>query len=313
MKASDIKFRCSSLGYLMTDTQGKSNLELWISARDNYMKAKKNYNSISDKKSKLAIAYNEKFIKYFNECRELDNIKNEINLGEVCKTHLLDTWISARHGRREEKSNKFLEKGNECEEYSITLLSRVNKKFYKKNETRLENDFITGLPDIYTGESIYNADEITDTKSSWSAHTFFRAIHGKLNPLYDWQLQGYMWLTGASKSFLAYCLVNGTFSAIMAEKERLKWQIKSIDYETDPEYIQRCKQIELNHIFDLKDFQKRNPGFDFHNDISKWNHDIPFQDRVHIIEIPRNEEKIKAIEQRVIIGRKWMAKNLKWD
>lgn len=313
MTANDIKFRCSSLGYLMSDALGKSNMELWLKARDNYRIARKKWLSNTKPDSKSAKNDEEKYKKYFDECRSLDKIKYDVKLGDVCKTHLVDTWISAKHGRREEKSNKFLEKGNECEESSITLLSRVNKKFYKKNEIRLENDFITGLPDIYTGETIYNADEITDTKSSWSAHTFFRAVHSKLNSDYDWQLQGYMWLTGAKKAWLAYCLVNGTYSEIMNEKERLKWQIKSIDFENDPEYIRKCKQIELNHIFDLKDFQKHNPGFDFHNDVSNWNYDIPFNERVHLIEIKRDDSKIKAIEKRVVDARKWMSINLKWD
>lgn len=219
------------------------------------------------------------------------------------QTHLVDCYVSWMYGRREEVDGKMLEKGNEREEDSITLISLVNKKFYKKNSIRLTNEWITGEWDLSDGDPI---EETLDAKTSWSAHTFFRAKNKGLDPNYEWQGHGYMMLTGADKHTVCYCLVNGTAQAITDEKRRLMWRLG----ESDPEYIRRCKQIEINHIFDLFAFKEENPGFDFHNDLSEWKHDIPMEDRLHKFTFARDETKIEAIKNRVIQCREWISKNL---
>lgn len=221
-------------------------------------------------------------------------------------THLVDCFVSWKYSRKEEVDSKVLEKGNLREEDSITLVSLVHKKFYKKNSTRLSNQFITGEWDLDIGEPI---EETLDTKTSWSAHTFFRAKQKGLEEDYEWQGHGYMWLTGAKKHSVCYCLVNGTAQSINDEKRKLAWKYAP-DPETNPDYIKRCKQIEINHIFDLFSFKEENPGFDFHNDLSEWKYDIPMKDRLKVFTFNRDEEKIKQIEERVIRCREWIKNNL---
>lgn len=229
-------------------------------------------------------------------------------LGEMAKTHLSDNFVSFMYGRREEITSKFLDKGNSREEDAITLVSRISKKFFKKNSTRLFNDYITGEPDIFIGDSICEAEETIDTKTSWSAHTFFRSKL-KLNPLYEWQGHGYMWLTGAHQHTVAFCLVNGTDQAIIDEKRRLAWSYGP-DPDLNPDYVRQCKQIEINHIFDLFAFKEEYPHFDFHNDLSEWRYDIPMNERLHTFTIQRSENKIEQIKEHVAIGRKWIENNL---
>lgn len=253
MKGNDIKFRCSSLGYLMTDPRSKSE-----------------------------------------------------SLSESTKTHLVDVFVSAKYDRRENINSKFLSKGNEREEDSVTLLSRVKKMMLRKNDIRLENDFISGECDIYLGENINTATETFDTKTSWSAHTFFRAKNSKLDKAYYWQGMGYLWLTGAKKHTVAYCLVNGTPIAIMDEKRKLSYYL---DPESN-EYLEQAKQIEINHIFDIEHFKKENPFFEFDNDINEWKWDIPMEERLHLFEFERSEDEINKLEQRVKDSRVWMNENL---
>ena len=257
--ANDIKFRCSSLGYIMTDARSKSEV-----------------------------------------------------ISETAKTHCVDVFISAKYGRREEISGKFLDKGNEREEDAITLVSRLTKIFYKKNDIRLSNDFISGEPDLFLGKSIHQADETTDTKCSWSAHTFFRAQKEAINKNYYWQGMGYMALTGAKKHTLSYCLVNGTGSAIMNEKRILSYQDGMMDAAGNPSeiYKRKAAQIEVNHIFDLEAFKAEYPGFDFDSDISEWNYDIPMEERLYSVTFERNEEEIQKIYDRVSDCRKWIDANL---
>lgn len=226
----------------------------------------------------------------------------------VC-THLVDVFVSAVYGRREEAEGKMLEKGNQREEDSLTLLSRVHKNFYRKNDVRLSNEYITGECDIFIGESIENATETIDTKTSWSANTFFRASHKVLEEDYEEQGHGYMWLTGAKKHTVAYCLVNGTAQAIMDEKRRAAWKFGP-DPDVNPEYIKKCKQIEINHIFDIKSFADEYPWFEFHNDLGDWKWDIPMEKRMHTFVFDRDEQAIERIKNRVIQCRKWMGDNL---
>ena len=257
MTANDIKFRCSSLGYIMTEPQKKSEL-----------------------------------------------------LSETCKTHLIDVFVSAKYGRREEITSKFLDKGNECEEDSVTLLSRVTKHLYKKNSDRLSNNWISGEPDLFKGVSIREAEETTDTKTSWSAHTFFRVQKDALNKNYLWQGMGYMDLTGAKRHTVSYCLVNGTPQAIMDEKKRLAYKMNLIDPTTSEEYLAKAMQIERNHIFDMELFLKHNEWFELDTPLKDWVWDIPKEERVFSLSFDRDELEIARLHQRVEDCRTWIEANL---
>lgn len=233
-------------------------------------------------------------------------------LSETCKTQLINIFVREQYGRREEITSKFLEHGIETEQDAITLFSRVTKKFYKKNNVRLTNDFVTGEVDIFIGESIEKAEEIVDIKSSYSANTFFRSKHDSVNPHYIAQGHVYMALTGAKKHTIAYCLVNGTERAISDEKRRLAYSMGVIDTtsKSNTAYVEKCKQIEINHIFCLEEFIAEYPWFDFDNDINAWRFDIPMKDRLFTFEIERNENEIQKIYDRVQQCRKWMNDNL---
>lgn len=256
MDASNILFRCSSLGHLMTESRSKTE-------------------SISD----------------------------------TTKTHLIDVFVSTKYGRREEITGKFLDKGNEREEDSITLLSRVEKRFYKKNTTQLFNDFISGTPDLFLGKDVKNATETNDTKTSWSAHTFFRAQKDGINKMYYWQGMGYMALTKAKKHTVSYCLVNGTPKAIIDEKRKLAYSMGLIDTQNE-EYKQKCRQIEINHIFNLKEFLQENPYFELDNNPEDWKYDIPMEERLYQVSFERDESEIKRLYDRIAECRNWMNVNL---
>lgn len=239
--------------------------------------------------------------------------KNKAELvAEGVKAHLADVYASWKYGRREEISSKYLRKGNEREEDAISLLSIHQKRFFKKNQERLSNEYISGTPDLFIGESILNSDETLDTKTSWSLNTFLRSKVKELDKAYLWQGHGYIYLTGAKKHTVAYCLVNGTAQAIMDEKRNAAWDMGEMNVMDNPSdaYTERCKQIEINHIFDMRKFLDENPGFDFAVDINEWNYDIPASKRVHTFEFERDEDAIKKIIGKVITARIWIENNL---
>lgn len=253
-----------------------------------------------------------------------DNMKEELEkliykrdnpeLSVTCKKRLVKVYAKAFHDREEDITSKYLEKGIEVEEDSMTTYARVKKKFFKKNEINLTNKFTSGTPDFFDGDSddIMEAEEIIDVKSSWSLITFLNAkMDKKVNTDYEWQGHTYLGLIPKAKRFrLAYVLSNSPAKNILDEKRKLQFMLGVIDPEIDPEYIRLCQKIERNHIFDMELFKKHNPGFDFHSDLDFWKWDIPYENRIHEVVIERNPEAIAKLYKKIPVCRKWIKDNL---
>lgn len=225
-------------------------------------------------------------------CSSLGHIMTEPKskkdlLSEACKGHLADLFISAKYGRRNDIVSRYMEKGTEVEEDSLTLYSRYKKVLYMKNSERFENEYICGTPDIILVDGA-RPTEIIDIKSSWDIHSFYRAKSKELNKMYYWQLMGYMALTGAMFGRIAYCLVNTPDRFIEAEKRSLWYKMGQPSGDND-EWIEACREIDLNMVYD----------------------DIPMQERVFDeFVVSADEDQIDHIYSRVIACREWMNENL---
>jgi len=124
-------------------------------------------------------------------------------LSKTAKSYIQDVVLEHKYGIKKEFSSRYTDKGNECEEDSITLANEVlNVGFIYKNEEHFENDYITGTPDVNTNEVLL------DVKTSFDGTTFPFFEEEIPNKDYYYQLQGYMWLTGKEESLLVYCLTN---------------------------------------------------------------------------------------------------------
>jgi hypothetical protein len=197
-------------------------------------------------------------------------------LSETAKSYLIDVYVYNVYGRRNDFTNKYVEKGLAIEEDSITLYSRIKKEFFKKNEKLIENDFIRGTPDLYVGKSIKNADIIIDIKSSWDIFTYFATHIKKINTDYWWQLQGYMALTQAKSARLAYCLLDTPDMLINDEKRMLMYKMGSLTTES-PDYINACKEIDLAMKYE----------------------DIPLERRLNEFYIERDDEAINSLYEKI--------------
>jgi hypothetical protein len=206
-------------------------------------------------------------------------------LSETAKACLIEIYVKELYGRQKDISNKYIRKGLMVEEDSITLYSRLKRNFFKKNEDRLTNDFITGHPDLYTGNNILNANSVIDIKSSWDVFTFFCNKTKPLNKDYYWQLQGYMALTGAKTSKLTYCLIDTPDVFINDEKRKLFYKMNATT-EQSPDFVEACEAIEKNMTFN----------------------DIPLEERVIEFDVSRNDEDIQKMYQRVNICRQFLVK-----
>lgn len=218
-------------------------------------------------------------------------------------------------GRKEEIKSKYLEKGTRVENDGITLYSRVKKKAYFKNERHLTNKYVCGTPDMGDHDDITQSEETIDIKCSWSLITFLEAkFKDEASKNYDWQGNTYMALLPKVKQHrIAYCLVNSPGEIIMAEKKKLQWNMGIMDPQAElhPEFFEKCRQIEVNHIFDIEMFLADNPGFDMDTDTRDWVWDIPMSERVWEIAILRDDAKIGKLYLKIERCRKWMIDNLK--
>lgn len=132
----------------------------------------------------------------------MSNAKTKGELSAGCITYLKEWYAEQMYNDREDIESKYLNKGLECENDAIRTCEDFFGEFFKKNEQYFEGEFITGTPDILT------KDRVIDTKCSWNGKTFLESITSPINTDYEWQLQGYMILTGKPLASLVYMLLD---------------------------------------------------------------------------------------------------------
>ncbi len=171
-------------------------------------------------------------------------------LSQTAKSYIIQKAKEDFFEYRSEINNKYLTKGLAQEQDSINLLNLVRLEDYKKNEERVENEWLTGCCDIITDTSII------DIKTSWSLDTFPATTY-ELKDLsdYEWQGRAYMWLYDMPSFELCYVMVT-TAPEIMGEYENgalhyvdhiaPEKRITSITFERDKEIeIQMAERLIL--------------------------------------------------------------------
>ena len=207
------------------------------------------------------------------------------SLGDGCTSYLKEVYVYEKYGKEPiggSERSKYTLKGKMVEEESIMMLSRIDTKIYEKNTQRFRNTHLQGEPDIIVteGDSMI---KIIDIKSSYDFTTLLANIGNSLNPLYKYQVQGYMALTGASEAEVCYCLVNMPQEMINSEKKRLFYATNSAT-EENPEYMRQVSKLENNSTFD----------------------EIPIKERLLRFPVQRDEELIAKIYKRVEACREWL-------
>jgi hypothetical protein len=178
--------------------------------------------------------------------------------------------------------SKYTMKGKLVEDDSIMMLSRIDSQTYTKNDVRFRNEYLQGEPDIIVSED-GKAVKIIDIKSSYDFATLLANIGSPLNPLYKYQVQGYMALTGALEAEICYCLVNMPQEIVNAEKKKIFYALNATTEES-PEFKAKVERLENSMTFD----------------------EVPIKERVVRFPVPRDEEMINKIYNRVLMSRKWL-------
>jgi hypothetical protein len=175
-------------------------------------------------------------------------------LSQTAKSYIIQKAKEDFFEYRSELNNKYISKGLAQEQDSIDLLNLVRLEDYKKNEERVENEWLTGCCDIITETSII------DIKTSWSLDTF-PATNYELKDTseYEWQGRAYMWLYDMPSFELCYVMVT-TAPEIMGDYENgalhyvdhiaPEKRITSITFARDKEIeIQMAERLILANEF----------------------------------------------------------------
>lgn len=197
-------------------------------------------------------------------------------LSVTCQKELLKVYAQEKYGRRKEIVTKQMEKGVLAEPDSIELFSKTEGIIFFKNHEKLENEWFTGHPDIFIGDNIQNAEEVWDIKSSWELDSFLPKLIDDIDSGYELQLQCYYSLTGAKSGGIVYCLVDCPESILLEEKYRLLRSMNVVSEES-PEYKKASAELEKLLTFP----------------------DIPQEERIIKIPIPKNDELIEKMKQKV--------------
>ena len=207
-------------------------------------------------------------------------------LSDTAKTYLKEVYMFHKYGKETvggSERSKYTIKGRSVEDESINMLSRVDNSQYSKNEERFTNEYLTGEPDIIINDESGLPVKIIDIKSSWDGASLLSNIGKPLNPLYYWQVHGYMALTGAKEAEVTYCLVNMPEEIINGEKNRI-FRTMNPATEENIEYKRVIDKLVNNMTFD----------------------EIPIKERVVRFAIPRDETIIQNIYDRVDQCRNWL-------
>jgi hypothetical protein len=171
-------------------------------------------------------------------------------LSQTAKSYIIQKAKEDFFEYRSELNSKYITKGLAQEQDSINLLNLVRLEDYKKNEERVDNEWLSGCCDIITDTSII------DIKTSWSLDTF-PATSYELKDIsdYEWQGRAYMWLYDMPSFELCYVMVS-TAPELLGEYENgalhyvehiaPEKRITSITFERDKEIeIQMAERLIL--------------------------------------------------------------------
>lgn len=254
---TDYKFRCSALGKLMVGV--KPNLTDKQHDLLFTLQAKQKDGKITDKQ-----------LVQLGQLIEKRDARP--TLSSATKSYLEQLHKEEVFGKRDEIRSKYLDKGIQVEEQSITLYSEVTDMLFVKNKERKSNAFITGEPDNTQGK-------IRDIKSSWSLSTFPMHDDQLTNFDYYWQLQGYMELFDLDESELIYCLVDTPEELIQDEMRRVSWKMGYLELPKELEY-----EIRSNMTFS----------------------DIPKELRCKVFKVERDRLAMRQLEDQIIRCRTYL-------
>jgi len=268
------RIRCSAIGAIMTEPRGKSIAEkiadLSIQVQNAIAKA-----DAAKPGSKTEQNARAKAESLNAQLEKLYPLKDTPNLSQTCIS-FLEKWVSEQvYSRRIEFTSKYTAKGEKVEDAAILYASChiPEMGLAVKNEEHFIDEHFMGTPDVI------GDDEVFDNKSSWSHDTFPLYANELPESDYEWQVLGYMALTGKTKGRIVYTLMS-----------------------MPDEMIEREARFKLGQNFTQEQFTEFAAQFKYD--------DLPPFLRLKEFPITYDPEKIEAIRRRVEQCREYINQNI---
>lgn len=298
------KCRASCGGKIMTEPQGKSNLEKYTEAKEKLESLKKRLSEFKNQDCKSAVTIKNETIPTTEILvSELEKVKDKKELSKTCRQYLKEWILNQKYGRKKDFTSKYTEKGLLTEQAGFQLIQEVQFKgreiFLNKNKKEFEDDYFTGMPDLIL------LDWILDNKSSWDLFTF--PIDDEEIPVDGYDYQGRIYLRLADKINFLLCYTLNDIPLIILEDEfsRFKYQAGLIDY-TDQQYYDFTKHL----IFTNKGLNEAKSMLFSTADTSDFI-EIPKEKRYKSFLVERDLEIESKMIERVKECRIWIEEN--WD
>lgn len=209
----------------------------------------------------------------------------DLDLSVGCKTLLIDLYCQHYKGKKKSGfigSKPEMMKGVMSEIDALNMVARNTGECYAVDKRTLSNDFLIGKLDAFIGECLENAEKVVDIKCNWDMSQFYESIRDELTVDYDWQMQGYMGMTGAKSAEVIFALMNTPDELLQEEFRKVRRRMAAA--WDDPAYLEEIDKIRIYHTYD----------------------EMPEHERFCIFTVQRNEEKIQSIYKKVAECRKWL-------
>lgn len=188
-------------------------------------------------------------------------------------------WIKEQlYDRRKNFTNRYLEKGIQCEDGAIEYSSSVFGWNGVKNDEWFEDEFMQGTPDIILEETSH----VIDIKNSYDCFSFPLFDEKIPTKGYEDQLQVYLHLTGHKSATLCYVLMDAPLDIMKEEMRRLSWKEGSQGLITDELYQKVKEQMTYSNL--------------------------PDELRLKTFTVERNDFLIEKLKQRVLLCREYIKK-----
>lgn len=171
--------------------------------------------------------------------------------GDTCLQYLMEVyaWETERmiSVGKESLETLAMSKGKKQEGVAKELLELVDGRIYNTNKERISNDFFTGEIDLFLGESIYEATNITDLKNAEDYIKFLRKTQNGLESGQREQVATYCDITGAAEGFIAHTCVDFSLTDMLDMQMKLVRKLGCISTES-PEFLAEWPKWEHSMI-----------------------------------------------------------------
>lgn len=194
-------------------------------------------------------------------------------------TFLREVYVQEVYGYKKEIGSKYFQKGTECEEGGIDMLTETLLRNCalpaRKNEVEKNNGFIKGSCDVDFGGIIF------DIKNAWDWNTLHNA---EMTSAYEYQLRCYMELWGRETAILFYCLQNMPESILQAEERKMFYNGTDFVSFEDPSFLSSCEVLREKFNFEK----------------------FPIESRFRVWEIKHDPIIIEKIQEKIVLCRAWL-------